>query len=88
MPARMNGRFVAYLPIEQEADGGEQAAAQFSFDAVTSGALTPSATAAMDMGIAEGGGATDPLLADPPAAWQMGIDGGFDGNLQLDYIGA
>ena len=63
-------------------------AAQFSFDAVTSGALTPSATAAMDMGIAEGGGATDPLLADPPAAWQMGLDGGFDGNLHLDYIGA
>ena len=63
-------------------------AAQFSFDAVTSGALTPSATAAMDMGIAEGDGATDPLLADPPAAWQMGIDGGFDGNLHLDYIGA
>ena len=63
-------------------------AAQFSFDAVTSGALTPSATAAMDMGIAEGGGATDPLLADPPSAWQMGLDGGFDGNLHLDYIGA
>lgn len=66
----------------------QSGAAQFSFDAVTSGALTPSATAAMDMGIAEGDGATDPLLADPPAAWQMGIDGGFDGNLHLDYIGA
>lgn len=63
-------------------------AAQFSFDAVTSGALTPSATAAMDMGIAEGDGATDPLLADPPAAWPMGIDGSFDNNLALDYLGA
>ena len=72
-----------YYPIEQSG-----AAQLFTFDAVTSGALPPSATAAIDMGIAEGDGATDPLLADPPAAWQMGIDGGFDGNLQLDYIGA
>lgn len=67
----------------------QQGAAQFSFDAVTPGALTPSTpAAAIDMGLDEADSATGAVATDPAAIWQMGIDGGFNGNLQLDYIGA
>lgn len=64
------------------------AAQLFTFDAVTSGTLTLGERAAFDMALAEGDGATEGATADPPAAWQMGLEGGFDGNLQFDYIGA
>ena len=67
----------------------QQAGARFQFDATTSDALSPGERAAFDMALAEGDGDAEGATADPPAApWQMGLEGGFDGNPLLDYIGA